>query len=167
MYECLKRKKKLNTITQTMTFCQNLLNLINFKQEITFFKDTFKLLTKKRDNNARTLLHLLFGAYFVGSTVSMGISSIQYLYLVKKPIYFTQTEYGLFKALNILFRTISLLIILPVLKHFNFPDYYLIIFSISSELLNLVFYSVASFLNYLIWFGKFVFFVLNLNHNFI
>lgn len=126
-----------------------------FKNEISFFTDTFNILFKQRENNARFHIISLLVIYFVGASISLGLSSIQYLYLVKNiSIQLSQVNYGYFKALNTLMRAISLLVVLPVLKYYHLPDYWFYLIGITSEFLNLIVFSLASQYNYLIWLGK-------------
>lgn len=138
---------------QPFQIASYLKQLFNFKNELSFFKDTLNILTKKRDNNSRFYLNLLFIIYFVGASIALGLGSIPYLYLIKKPISFTQTEYGIFKAVNIFTRTFALLIAMPLLKS-RIPDYYLFVLGVASEVFNLVIYSSASLYSYLIWSGN-------------
>ena len=151
-------KKRQNQTNEPLDMVRSIKYLANFKNEISFFKDTFKIVFKKRENNARFLLLLLLFIYFIGASVSMGLGSIQYLYLIKSPIYFTQIEYGLFKAMNILTRTLALLVILPILKYFKVPDHYLFLFGLVSEFFNVVVYAIASKWSFIIWFGKYFIF---------
>ena len=125
------------------------------KKNFGFLNETWILLSKRRERNARFQINSLLVLYFFGASISLGIVSLQYLYLVKKPISLLQTEYGIFKAMNTLFRAIALLIVLPVLKsYFQLPDYVLFILGLISELLNLVVFFVASFYAQIIWIGK-------------
>lgn len=125
------------------------------KNKLTFVYDTWMLLNRKRENKGHFYLYIMLILYFFGASISLGIMSIQYLYLIKKPIFFSQINYGVFRALNTLFRSISLLIILPLIKtYFNVPDYYLFLIGLVSEFLNLIIFSISSYYSYLIWIGK-------------
>lgn len=85
----------------------------------------------------------------------MGIMSLQYQYLIKRPIHMSQVDYGYFKAANTACRAIALLVVLPLLKRlFHTPDYVLFLLGFTSEFLNLVVFSVAYFVKLVIWFGK-------------
>ena len=133
--------------------CQVLL-----KNEIAFFTDAFKILSKKREANARFHIISLLIVYFIGASVSLGLSSIQYLYLVKNgSVQMSQINYGYFKALNTLTRAVSLLVILPILKYYSVPDYWFYLIGITSELLNLIVFASASLFSSLIWIGKYYF----------
>jgi len=133
-----------------------------FKNEISFFTDTFKILSKRRENNARFHINSLLVVYFVGASISMGLSSIQYLYLVKSPsIRLSQISYGYFKSFNTLARAIALLVILPALKYYKLADYWFYLIGITSEFLNLIAFSLASEVKLIIWAGK-----LNFYHDF-
>jgi hypothetical protein len=126
-----------------------------FTNEISFFKDTAKLLLKKRENNARFHINSLLLVYFIGASVSLGLNPIQYLYLVKnKAIQLSQINYGFFKAFNTLTRAVSLLVILPLLKYYNMPDYWFYLIGITSEFLNLIAFILAASYSYLIWIGN-------------
>lgn len=126
-----------------------------FKNEISFFKDTAKILFKKRENNARFHINSLLLVYFIGASVSLGLSSIQYLYLVKnESIKLSQINYGYFKAFNTLARAVSLLVVLPLLKFYSMPDYWFYLIGITSEFLNLIVFSLAASYSYLIWIGN-------------
>jgi len=126
-----------------------------FKKNFGFLNETWILLSKRRERNARFQINSLLILFFFGASISLGIVSLQYLYLVKKPISLLQTEYGIFKAMNTLFRAIALLIVLPILKsYFQMPDYVLFVLGLVSELLNLVVFFAASFYSKAIWFGK-------------
>ena len=126
-----------------------------FQNEISFFTDTFKILSKKRENNARFHINSLLVVYFVGASISMGLNSIQYLYLVKNAsIRLSQIHYGYFKSFNTLARAVALLVVLPALKYYELADYWLYLIGITSEFLNLIVYSVASEVKQLIWAGK-------------
>lgn len=129
-----------------------------FKNEISFFTDTWHLLFKKRENNARFHIISLLLIYFVGASISLGLTSIQYLYLVKNSdIKLSQIDYGYFKAFNTLARAVSLLVVLPLLKFYSLPDYWFYLIGITSEFLNLIVYSVASSFSYLIWIAPVVY----------
>lgn len=129
--------------------------LVNLKNQFKFLPEVWNLLVKKRQHNARFHIISLLVLFFFGSSISLGIVSLQYLYLIKKPIALTQIDYGIYRALNTLFRAISLLIILPLLKHyFSTPDYLLFIIGLTSEFLNLIVFSVASVFKYAVWIGK-------------
>jgi hypothetical protein len=124
------------------------------KKQLYFLIEVWRLLSKKRGNNARFHILSLLALYFFGASISLGIVSLQYLYLIKRPISLTQVDYGLFKALNTLFRAISLLLVLPVLKnYFKVSDRLLYVMGLVSELLNLVFFAASSWYRYLIWIG--------------
>jgi len=124
------------------------------KKQLYFLIEVWRLLSKKRENNARFHILSLLALYFFGASISLGIVSLQYLYLIKKPISLTQVDYGLFKALNTLFRAISLLLVLPLLKnYFKVSDRLLYVMGLVSELLNLVFFAASSWYRYLIWIG--------------
>jgi hypothetical protein len=131
----------------------------NLRNKFNFLYDTWSLLSKPRENNARFYLNTLLVLYFFGASISMGIMSpLQYLYLSKEPISLTQTQYGHFKAFNTMFRAVALLIILPVTKYyFNISDYVLFILGLASELLNLVIFSIAPEFKSLIWLGPIVY----------
>ncbi len=70
----------------------------------------------------------------------------------------SQVEYGIFKALNTLFRAISLLVILPIAKHYySVPDHALFYVGLLSELLNLVVFMVCPQVGKdFIWIGIFL-----------
>jgi hypothetical protein len=131
-------------------------HLLDFKRQFGFITETWELLSKPRDKNARFHLNSLLILYFFGASISMGIMSpTQYLYLIKKPIALTQIQYGMFKALNTFFRAISLLVILPVGKYFfAVSDSVLFFAGLISELLNLVVFAAASASSGIIWLGK-------------
>ena len=127
----------------------------NLKKQFYFIMEIWYLLSRKRLNNARFQLLSLLLLYFFGASISLGIVSLQYLYLIKKPIALTQIDYGIFRALNTLFRAISLLIVLPLLKkHLKISDNKLYGLGLLSELLNLVVFAISSWYKYLIWTGK-------------
>lgn len=129
-----------------------------FKNEISFFEDTAKILLKKRENNARFHINSLLLVYFIGASVSLGLSSIQYLYLVKnESIKLSQINYGYFKAFNTLARAVSLLVVLPLLKFYSMPDYWFYLIGITSEFLNLIVFSLAASYSYVIWIGNVLF----------
>ena len=130
-------------------------SFFNLKNEFSFVRDAFDILFKKRNNNARFHILSLLVVYFLGASISLGISSIQYLYLIKEPISLSQVDYGIFKAFNVITRAFSLLVILPVLKYLSLPDYYLYLIGLASELLNLVVYALASQSPNVIWTGSF------------
>ena len=126
-----------------------------FKKQFSFLSEIWQLLSRRRPNNARFHILSLLVLFFLGSSISLGIISLQYLYLIKKPIYLTQITYGIFRALNTLFRAISLLVVLPVLKNcFNISDSVLYVLGLTSELLNLVVFAISSWYSYLIWLGE-------------
>lgn len=128
----------------------------NMKKQFIFIPESWSLLTKKRPYNARFQILSLLLLYFLGASISLGIVSLQYLYLIKKPISLTQIDYGIFKAINTLFRAFSLLIILPILKNkFSISENVLYILGLTSELLNLVVFSLASVFKYAIWIGNY------------
>ena len=154
MFRYLKCKKA-NTCVETV-IKKNL-----FVDELSFLSDSVKILFKKRSSNGRFQILALLGIYFAGASISMGLGGIQYLYLVKKPIQLSQVDYGLFKALNVLTRTVALLIVLPMLKHVGVPDYYFYIIGLTSELLNLVIFALASSVNNIIWTAPFVYMFAN------
>ena len=134
------------------TLRQEKLNCL--KNQFKFVSETWQILRKPRLSNSRFLLNSLLLLFFLGSSISMGIMSVQYLYLIKPPISLTQIDYGYFKALNTLFRACALLIVLPFLKRFiSAPDFILFIMGFTSEFLNLVVFSLAHFFNYIIWLG--------------
>jgi hypothetical protein len=130
-------------------------HLYDFKRQFGFITETWRLLSQKREKNARFHLNSLLVLYFFGASISMGIMSpTQYLYLVKKPIALTQIQYGLFKALNTFFRALSLLVVLPVSKYFfAASDSVLFFMGLASELLNLVVFASASILPSIVWLG--------------
>jgi hypothetical protein len=130
-------------------------HLYDFKRQFGFIGETWHLLSKRRDKNARFHLNSLLLLYFFGASISMGIMSpTQYLYLIKKPIALTQIQYGIFKALNTFFRAVSLLVILPVSKYFfAVSDSVLFFAGLISELLNLVVFAAASASSSIIWLG--------------
>lgn len=145
-----KEENAQNTQKKTSATLRNI-----FKNEISFFTDTWKLLFKERENNGRFHIISLLFIYFVGASISLGLTSIQYLYLVKNnDIKLSQIDYGYFKAFNTLARAVSLLVVLPLLKFYSLPDYWFYLIGITSEFLNLIIYSVASTFSYLIWIGK-------------
>lgn len=116
--------------------------------------ENWHLLKRKRANNGRFQILSFFVLYFFGASISLGIMRIEYFYLIEAPIDFKQTDYGLFKALNTLMRSISLLLILPLLKRrLKMPDYYLYTIGLTSEFLNLVIFTLAHFNRNLIWTG--------------
>lgn len=126
-----------------------------FKKQFRFIFDIWTLMTRPRPNNARFLILALLFMFFIGSSISMGIMSLQFQYVVKRPIHMTQINYGYFKAANTACRAVALLIVLPVLKRFfNTPDYILFIIGFTSEFLNLVAFSLAYYFKFVIWFSK-------------
>ncbi len=126
-----------------------------FQNEISFFSDTFRILSRPRANNARFHIISLLVVYFVGASISMGLNSVQYLYLVKSAsIRLSQVHYGYFKSLNTLARAVALLVVLPVLKYYELADYWFYLIGITSEFLNLIVFAVASEVKLLIWTGK-------------
>lgn len=132
------------------------------KNQLNFVNETWQILRKRRANNARFLLIALLILFFLGSSISMGIMSLQYLYIIKT-ISINQVEYGYFKALNTLFRALALLFLLPLFKRcFSAPDYILFILGFTSEFLNLVVFSLAHFFKYVIWLGNFILFFFHL-----
>lgn len=125
-----------------------------FKNQLGFLVDTWKLLSKPRANDTRFIIISLLILFYLGYSLSMGILSLQYLYLVKKPIQLSQVDYGYFKAANTFFRTFALLIVLPILKRvFKMPDYVLFVFGFTSEFLNLLVLSFSYFYRHIIWLG--------------
>lgn len=123
------------------------------RNQTKFISETWQLLSKPREKNARVHINSLLILFFLGSSISMGIMSLQYLYVSKKPISLNQVDYGLYKALNTLCRAAALLIILPILKYFSAPDYVLFLLGLTSEFLNLVVFIVSHWVSSLIWFG--------------
>lgn len=133
----------------------NITEISFFKKQFRFIFDIRTLVTRPRPNNARFLILALLFMFFIGSSISMGIMSLQYQYVIKRPIHMTQINYGYFKAANTACRAVALLIVLPVLKRFfNTPDYILFIIGFTSEFLNLVAFSLAYYFKFVIWFGK-------------
>lgn len=133
------------------------------KNQLAFLLETWQLLSKPRENNSRLIIVSLLIMFFFGCSLSMGILSLQYLYLVKKPVELSQIGYGYFKAANTLCRAAALLIVLPILKRvFNTPDYFLFVLGFTSEFLNLVVFSLAYFYRYLIWLGIYIIKSLNI-----
>lgn len=128
----------------------------DLKAQFNFVFETWSLLRKWRENNARFQINMLLVLFFLGSSISMGImSSTQYLYLLRKPVEMSQVGYGIFKAMNTLFRAISLLVVLPVLKSvLSLPDYVLFFIGLTSELLNLAAFVFASVNKNFIWIGN-------------
>lgn len=125
------------------------------KNQFRFIHETWQLLSKPRPNNDRFLIVSLLIMFYLGCSLSMGIMSLQYLYLIKKPIQLTQVDYGLFKALNTFCRALALLVVLPILKRaFKTPDYILFLLGFTSEFLNLVVFSLSYFFRYAIWLGN-------------
>ena len=125
-----------------------------FKNQLGFLVDTWKLLSKPRANDTRFIIISLLILFYLGYSLSMGLLSLQYLYLVKKPIQLSQVNYGYFKAANTFFRALALLIVLPILKRvFKMPDYVLFVFGFTSEFLNLLVLSFSYFYRHIIWLG--------------
>ena len=142
-----------SSLIERKKFSSNFL-LNHLKKQLYFLVEVWHLLSKKRENNARFHILSLLALYFFGASISLGIVSLQYLYLIKKPISLTQVDYGLFKALNTLFRAISLLLVLPLLKrYFSVSDRHLYALGLISELLNLVVFAASSWYRYAIWIG--------------
>lgn len=138
----------------TVTPAASRSRLVFVKNQFRFVIDTWRLLSKPRPNNSRFLIISLLLLFFLGCSISMGIMSLQYLYLIKKPIEMSQVDYGYFKALNTFCRAVALLVVLPLLKRlFKAPDYVLFLLGLTSEFLNLVVFSVAFFFKYIIWIG--------------
>ncbi|CAF0843314.1 unnamed protein product [Brachionus calyciflorus] len=124
------------------------------KNQFKFLGEAWVLLSKKRDKNARFLIISILILFYFGCSISLGIISLQYLYLIKKPISLTQIQYGLYKALSTCCRAVSLLVILPILKRFfKLPDYFLLVIGLTSEFLNLVVFSLASRFTWIVWLG--------------
>lgn len=122
------------------------------KSQVRFVFEIWHLLAKKRENDARFLIWALLIMFFLGCSISMGIMSLQYLYLIKKPIKLSQVDYGNFKALNTVCRALALLLVLPILKSFcRVPDYVMFVLGFTSEFANLVVFSLAYFFKYIIW----------------
>jgi len=108
-----------------------------FQNEISFFSDTFRILSRPRANNARFHIISLLVVYFVGASIRL-----------------SQVHYGYFKSLNTLARAVALLVVLPVLKYYELADYWFYLIGITSEFLNLIVFAVASEVKLLIWTGK-------------
>jgi hypothetical protein len=144
----------INTTTAATTKTVTLKTFL--KQNFGFFSEIWYLVSKKRERNSRFHIISLFILYFVGTSVSMGImTNLQYLYLTKEPIELSQKKYGLFKGLNTFARALSLLIVLPLFKRFTrMPDYFLYLIGLTSEMLNLVIFSISSYYEHIIWIGK-------------
>jgi hypothetical protein len=137
----------------TQTKCSICLSKIRIK--ISTIYEVAGVLIKKREKNYKYIINSLFLLYFLAASNSIGIMSIQYLYLIKEPISLTSTEYGMFKAANTFCKSISLLIILPILKRkFNVHDLILLLGGLSSEFITLIIFAVASIATNLIWIGK-------------
>lgn len=125
------------------------------KNHFKFLGEAWVLLSKPRDKNRRFLIISILILFYFACSVSLGIISLQYLYLIKKPIALSQIEYGIYKATSTFCRAISLLIVLPVIKrYFQMPDYYLLIIGLTSEFLNLIVFTVAAEITWFVWLGK-------------
>ncbi|RNA40230.1 putative leucine--tRNA mitochondrial [Brachionus plicatilis] len=152
--EC-KETDALNSEQIRVDFSQNKVNLgKKIKNQFKFLGEAWLLLSKPRDKNRRFLIVSILVLFYFACSVSLGIISLQYLYLIKKPISLTQIEYGIYKASSTLCRAISLLVILPILKrYFQIADYYLLVIGLTSEFLNLIVFTVAAEITWFVWLG--------------
>jgi hypothetical protein len=125
-----------------------------------YIADIWKVLIKKRENNIRFYFLMFLFIYFLTSLISFGVGAIDYLFLTKIPISLKQSEYGLFRAFNTLFKAIALLALMPILKnYFHVPDYILFLIGLISDTANYIVFSISSTFKDVIWTSKFFFFI--------
>jgi hypothetical protein len=182
LFNCLKKNKPVESFFNR-NFSRDQLNISSFGDDeeiqsnhviiehkpkskaidkFLFIKDIWAALTKKRERNIRFYFLMFLFIYFLTTLVAFGISSIDYLFLRKMPISFSQTEYGLFRALNTLSKGVALLIILPILKnYFEISDRILFLIGLVSDIANYIVFSVSSINRNIIWIAPFAYMFAN------
>lgn len=132
--------------------------VIAARKRIELFLQTFMCLFQQRGHNFRKYFFTFLCIYFVITTVAFGAGTIDYLFLIKKPLTLSQKSYGLLRGLITLFRGIALLVVLPLLKKkLQVSDNVLYTFGLASDTLNAVVFSVAPLAKDLIWLSPIVY----------
>lgn len=102
-------------------------------------KDSIQVLTKKRDNNGRKIVLVLFLVSLLNQTCKVGEMDITLLFVSRSPLNWPKSWYGYLLSIDYAVMGICLIVFLPILSNvIRLPDGGIMIIGLSCKIVRLL-----------------------------